>query len=223
MRKRGLALGIAVAGGGVGGFIIAPLTQGLIDRYGWRWALRLTGLMGGAITVFASSLLRPRFQVQKRETKIFEPAYFKDFRFSMLYFARLPAAFGFFVPFSFLPSYAINAGMTAQQGSLALGLVNAASALGRVVFGWIADKFGIVNSYALCQILSPLAILLIWPFAGTYPILIVFSVVLGFVSGGYVSLFPLVTARCFGLQGLGARTGVLFSGSTPIAILFSLR
>jgi hypothetical protein len=102
-KKRALALGIAVAGGGVGGFLIGPMTQSLISSYGWRWSLRITGLVGGGITFFASLFIRPRFEVPKTKTKIFDWKYFKDYRFSMLYFARLPAAFGFFVPFSFIP------------------------------------------------------------------------------------------------------------------------
>ena len=37
---------------GIGGLVLSPLTQLLIDRLGFRWALRVTGLVtfGGTYT-----------------------------------------------------------------------------------------------------------------------------------------------------------------------------
>ncbi len=37
-RRRSLATGISVCGSGVGTFLFAPLTQALVDAYGWRGA-----------------------------------------------------------------------------------------------------------------------------------------------------------------------------------------
>ncbi|KAI9024567.1 major facilitator superfamily domain-containing protein [Hyaloraphidium curvatum] len=214
-RKRGLAVGVAVAGGGVGGFIISPMTQAMIDAYGYAWALRITGIVGGGTTAVCALLLRPRFEVPKTKSKFFDIRYFKDFRFSLLYLARFPAAFGFFVPFTFIPSMAVNEGMTPQQGSLALGLVNAASAVGRIAMGQFADRCGRMNSYVVCQFLTPVVLLCVWPFATQFWSLIVFSLVFGFLSGGYISLFPVVVAQCFGLKDLGNITGVLFTSTLP--------
>lgn len=198
------------------------MTQAFIDAYGWRWALRITGIMGGGITIVASAFIRPRFLVPKVKKPIFDAKYFKDYRFTMLYVARLPAAFGFFVPFSwvfrplageqhsdislaaspnsnpsYLPSFAVNAGMTAQQGSLALGVINGASALGRVSLGYFADRFGNMNSYAICQLLTPVVILCVWPFATQFWSLILFAILLGFFSG---ELGKVVEDDCRGLD-----------------------
>jgi len=38
-RRRGLALAIAAAGGGMGGMVMPPVMQALIDAYGWQQAL----------------------------------------------------------------------------------------------------------------------------------------------------------------------------------------
>ncbi|KAF9135893.1 hypothetical protein BGW39_010708 [Mortierella sp. 14UC] len=43
-KKRGLAMGIAASGSGLGGFFLAPLTQFLIDRFAVKWALRALGI-----------------------------------------------------------------------------------------------------------------------------------------------------------------------------------
>ncbi|KAF9318816.1 hypothetical protein BG003_010544 [Podila horticola] len=44
-RRRGLAMGIAVSGAGAGGFVLAPLTNALIDRVEVFWTLRILALM----------------------------------------------------------------------------------------------------------------------------------------------------------------------------------
>jgi sugar phosphate permease len=44
-RRRGLALGIAMSGVGLGGFVMPQLAQALIDRVGWRGAYPILGLL----------------------------------------------------------------------------------------------------------------------------------------------------------------------------------
>src|SRR5207302_500223 len=48
-RRRGLALGIAMSGVGLGGFIMPQLAQALIERVGWRGAYPILGLITLAI------------------------------------------------------------------------------------------------------------------------------------------------------------------------------
>src|SRR5437764_4731149 len=48
-RRRGLALGIAMSGVGLGGFIMPQLAQALIERVGWRGAYPILGLLTLAI------------------------------------------------------------------------------------------------------------------------------------------------------------------------------
>lgn len=45
VNNRGLAIGIAVSGTGLGGFILAPLTHALIDKVDLFWTLRILALM----------------------------------------------------------------------------------------------------------------------------------------------------------------------------------
>ncbi|KAG0267498.1 hypothetical protein BG011_004532 [Mortierella polycephala] len=45
VKNRGLVIGIAVAGTGLGGFILAPLTHALIDRVNVFWTLRILALL----------------------------------------------------------------------------------------------------------------------------------------------------------------------------------
>lgn len=47
--KKGLALGLAYAGSGLGGAIMVPVVSFIIERAGWQWAYRFMGIFGVAI------------------------------------------------------------------------------------------------------------------------------------------------------------------------------
>jgi MFS family permease len=55
-RRRGLALGIAMSGVGLGGFVMPQLAQALIDRVGWRGAYLILGCVGGCRLGFVDDL-----------------------------------------------------------------------------------------------------------------------------------------------------------------------
>lgn len=44
-RNRGFAMGFVLSGNGIGGLVLSPMTQALIEKIGIRWTLRVLGLM----------------------------------------------------------------------------------------------------------------------------------------------------------------------------------
>ncbi|KAG0205395.1 hypothetical protein BGX28_003016 [Mortierella sp. GBA30] len=60
VKNRGLAIGIAVSGTGLGGFILAPLTQVMIDRIDIFWSLRILALLLFVVCGGASVLIKER-------------------------------------------------------------------------------------------------------------------------------------------------------------------
>ncbi|KAF9433392.1 hypothetical protein BGZ76_009508 [Entomortierella beljakovae] len=57
VKNRGLAIGIAVSGTGLGGFALAPLTNSLIEKVDIFWTLRILGLMIFVVCGSASFLI----------------------------------------------------------------------------------------------------------------------------------------------------------------------
>ena len=60
VRRRGRALALAGAGLGIGGIILLPVTQWLIDLYGWRGTWRVLALLFLVISVPAAALFLRR-------------------------------------------------------------------------------------------------------------------------------------------------------------------
>ena len=52
---------------------------------------------------------------------------------------------GLFLPFFYLPSYAVAHGMSHELASYIVGILNAASFFGRVIPGVLGDKWGRLN------------------------------------------------------------------------------
>ena len=60
VRRRGRALALAGAGLGIGGIVLLPVTQWLIDDYGWRGAWRILALFFLVVSVPAAALFLRR-------------------------------------------------------------------------------------------------------------------------------------------------------------------
>ena len=60
VRRRATAIGIASMGQGVGALVMVPLTQILIDNFGWRWTYIATGSLLLLILVPANALFQRR-------------------------------------------------------------------------------------------------------------------------------------------------------------------
>lgn len=213
----------AVAGSGVGGFALSPLTSFLINTMGWRWALRITGLGGGALVIVCAFSFIQRFPSARRGVDF---SLFKDPTFLGLFMMAAIVCFGYFSPFFYLPSYAVYNGLSSQQGSLIAGLLNLGSGIGRIFWGFTADRtFGLMNSLCICLSVASLSVLLMWPFVHDFAGIAIFGIIYGSFVGGFISLLPTLIASSFSKRGnLATVIGMVYSGfffgnlfGTPIA------
>ncbi|KAJ3337953.1 hypothetical protein HDU93_000277 [Gonapodya sp. JEL0774] len=217
-RNRALAIGIVVSGSGLGGMSLGPLTQRMIDALGYTWALRITGLMSGTVVGLTSIFLKGKNRKGTQSSSLLAFEFFKDANFSRLFLSSFFMMWGFFIPFGYIPSFAVNIGLSASDGAFILGMTNGASAAGRVIIGYYADRIGNVNALTVCQVVSAVFYFGLWPFAKSYAPLLVFGLGFGFFSGGFISLFPSFIAQVWGVDRITQRMGIQFSGSLPGAI-----
>ncbi|ORX94276.1 MFS general substrate transporter [Basidiobolus meristosporus CBS 931.73] len=211
--KRGLATGLTVSGSGIGGLVLSPITQALIDKLGFRWALRVLALYALVFLAIASLLVKrrsfPKKQTEK-DTARFD--FFKTYKFWIFFATGLFTGFSYLVPFFYMPSYAVFVGLSANQGAMLVACANAASAAGRIGTGFIADKLGCMNVLGISLFLAG-AFSFLWMFSTTVAPLIVYMIVYGFLGGAFPSLFPVVTALLFGTENLATIAGALYAST----------
>lgn len=93
-------------------------------------------------------------------------------------------------------SYAADHGLDPGESYILPALLNAGSVLGRAVPGYFADKWGRFNMIILTVGLCAASVLALWlPAKGSKAVLVVFTIVLGFASGGNVSLLPVCVGQ----------------------------
>ncbi|KAJ1557275.1 hypothetical protein HK405_000381, partial [Cladochytrium tenue] len=134
-RRRGLATGLAVAGAGVGGLVLAEVTQVLIDRLGVQWALRVSAFIALAFTAGVVPLLRPRIAALGQRAR-FDWSIVRDPLFIIMSLTCFFATFANLVPVYYMPEFALaRIGLPASTGSALVSVYNGASAMGRIVLG----------------------------------------------------------------------------------------
>ncbi|KAI9296040.1 MFS general substrate transporter [Neoconidiobolus thromboides FSU 785] len=205
----GVATGICVAGSGIGGLVLSPITQKLLEVLGFRWTLRimaLFALIGGSI---ASLFIKQRI-FSKRMGKFIDFTIFKDKRFLLLVAGGFISSLGYLIPFLILPSYAKDCNIGVGESAILLGVLNGGNALGRVFLGIMADKLGKLNIMALGIFFTGLFCLISWLFSSTFVSLIIFCILYGSVAGALIALLPVTSASLFGLNNLATINGLLY-------------
>ncbi len=87
---------------------------------------------------------------------------------------------------------------------------SAGSIPGRVIMAALADKYGYFNMMSLISLSSGVVIFALWiPFdyVPSHAALIVFALVYGYTSGGFISLLMPCAAKSGSLETLGTRFG----------------
>ncbi|MGD9531037.1 MFS transporter [Pseudonocardia sp.] len=210
-RRRALAVGAAVAGIGVGTLAGAPLAAHLIAVYGWRRAFVLLGLGGATLLVAAACVARrPPVMPGAPPRALREVVRTREFR--LMYLATFLASTALFVPFVFLPASAAAGGVDPVAAAGLIGVVGATSVAGRLAIGALGDRIGRVRTFRACFALIG-ASFLVWLAATSLPWLVAFAVLLGVGYGGWIALQPTVMADWFGVRGLGAVVGLVYTSS----------
>ncbi len=212
VRRRTAALGIAVAGIGVGTLVIAPLSERLIDAHGWRTAYVVLGIGGTAALLLASlGAYRPPVDVGQPPVPIRRLA--RDRGFGVIWLATFLMSLSLFVPFVFIADYAEGEGIGSGPAATLVGLIGASSVIGRLGLGALGARLGPVRLMQLSFAMVS-GSFLIWLFAGgSYPMLVIFTVVMGVGYGGFIALAPAVAAILFGTVGLGGILGALYTAA----------
>ena len=219
--RRGLAMSLAMAGIGVGGTIFSPVLTFFLESYGWRASYRL---MAGIILVIALPaalfLLRKRPEDLGLEPLGGQPAAQVgggDF--------RLPLGRFFFwlLLIGMLTNGLINAGalghfppaMQESHGAAVQAAVISAYSLisigGKLILGWVNDRFGVVVSTTYACILFGLSFLFILLSAKSVAMLYAMAVVFGLGNAIGTVTPPLLTAEVFGKENYGKAYGIVNS------------
>jgi MFS family permease len=214
--RRGLALGLAGAGGSAGQFVMVLGTQSLIGAYGWSDAL-LLGIIGAGVMAAMALPFAARGRAQSAETPVahqpLRAALAEAFRHRGYWL--LNAGFfvcGFHVTFimTHLPATVTDAGLPAWVAGMALSLIGAFNIIGSFACGSLGDRYRKKHLLSLLYLgrAGVITAFLLVPLSATS--VLVFAGAIGLLWLGTVPLTSSLVAQIFGLRYMATLFGIVF-------------
>jgi MFS family permease len=211
VRRRSMALGIAVSGIGVGTLVVAPLAAALIDDMGWRSTYRLFAL-ASVVSLVTCALVASKPPRATPPAVAIEVDEARNPAFVVLYVSGLLLSLALFLVFIFITPFAEDHGVGHVAAAALIGVVGASSVVGRLALGGLADRLGSLRTYRACFLVMGLSYV-IWLVTTTYPWLLTFAVIFGVAYGGFIALSPAVMADIFGTAAMGRLVGIQYTSA----------
>jgi len=224
--RLGLALGIVSSGVGVGMLLVVPLTQLLIDAYGWRTAFRVLAAIC-VLWIVPSSLFllrqaparRPAPQPTATAQKSPSTTTLAEAMRGTPFWLMLAAFFFGNVCSQTLHvhqvAYLVDQGVTAIIAASVVGVVGAASIVGKTGGGWLSDRVEREFVYLAGIVIMVGAVAALAALAGAPARWAIYgyAVLLGLGYSVTASLIPAMVSDRFSGPHFGAIVGVGLMGS----------
>jgi len=213
---RGRALGLVLAGDGLGLVIFPVIAQSVIGHSGWRAGYFTLGLL---ILLIG---LPPAIMYGRSRGERVGGVGASELSGMRWQRGLLTLSFWIIVAVLFLSSMSINGvvthqvplltdhGMPARSAALTISVLGGANVAGRVATGWLLDRFpGPRVGFVLLALASGGIFLLAR--VASFPLGCVAAALLGFGAGGTSNTTPYLLTRYFGLRAFSTLYGLTFT------------
>ncbi|KAJ6779436.1 hypothetical protein PWT90_10268 [Aphanocladium album] len=209
-RRRGLAFGILATGSSLGGVVLPIMVTRLIDHVSYGWAMRTGAFLIGVLLVVTICTVRRRTTIapQTNFTAAQMKAPFKEVPFMFILGGLFLIPFGLYTPINYLPTVAVQAGMTKSLAQYLVSVYNGASLVGRLSSGILADKFGRFNAFVASCYVAGVLVLAMWIPGTGNAVTIAFAAMFGLFSGAYIALLVALIAQVSPIREIGYRNGI---------------
>jgi MFS family permease len=221
-RERGLALGIAIGGVGIGTVLVPQYAQTIIGNFGWRQAYVGLGLLHLAVAFPAVLFLikepgygRPVPRTSRAGAPLSKPIpgktvseALKDRAFWLIALpfittgAILVGLNGTIVPML------TDAGMSVRMATSAVSVLGIATIAGRIFSGYLLDRI-FAPYVTILFLLVPFIGVLAFGAGLTFGLPFIAAFLIGLGIGGELDLMAFLISRYFGLRAFGALYGLL--------------
>jgi MFS family permease len=229
-RRRGLALGVALAGVGVGGIVLPLFCQWLIGGFGWRLAyvglaalIIIVTLPVMALTIRdtpAQMGLAPDGDAIGSERARASDelsglgATFTEARRDRIYWQMLATFFLVGVSLQAMMLHLVpllrERGVSAEAAAVAQSTIFAGLLVGRLVTGWLMDRY-FAPRVALVFLVAPILGIGMLALGVNGPAAFVAAALIGVAAGAEVDVIAYLTSRYFGMRQYSRIYGTFYS------------
>ena len=232
-KKRGLVIGIASSGLGVGGFALAPLFGShLIPEYGWRVSYLALAIITAVLiipltlaivktkpegiglhpdgaeapdVIVANNISSPKPSVGLTlRMALTTPAFW------LINISFLASSFSHVGAVQNQVPYFEDVGFSVTLAAAALGVNGLASAIGKFVFGWLCDRMPPKYAWTLGLVIRLGCIVVLMNVGPKSPVAMIwlYSVLAGLGSGAWLPTMSMLASTTFGMASYGAIFGM---------------
>lgn len=218
-RNRGLAIGLTMAGTGIAATLAPPFVQFLLERFGWRGAYLGIGFTALAFALPAVMLL---FRMKPADESpgsgpvsevwgLSRPEAVRSYKFWALGAALLIITLSLIgmIP-NFVP-FLIDSQMAPQRAAEIAGVMGIAVIGGRLLAGFLVDRFWAPAVAAVFFAMPVMALLLLANFDTTEGVALAAGIGFGLAAGAELDLLAFLTSRYFGVRHYGAVFGGIYA------------
>ncbi len=209
-RRRGLALGIVIAGGGVGSTIAPLLSRMVLARLGWRETMVALAVLFGLVPVIGLARFVPADAGVARDSM--QPGFWRTQLRDRCFWTIVAAVAGNSIAaigmMTSLVPILTDRGVEARTSAMVLSVAGAASWFGRLASGWLLDRLfapwigaGIFSLAAI-----GVALLVLGPVAGAS--IFLGGSLVGLCLGSEADLLAYLVSRYFPLPAYSRIVGV---------------
>lgn len=215
--RRGLAMGIALSGSTVGGSLMTLVAGQLFQVTGWRTTYIVLGVPMIVLAVpLVALIVRSRPPGTTPMTVAASAELLEGFEtgealrtrsFWLIVLANFCFAFTATGSAIHLVAYLEGIGYRTSAAALAMSLVFAFAALGKVVLGYVADRLTARVALVICFVTQAAGLLIVFG-AARIGIIVAFIPIYGMSIAAPLMLLPLLTAESLGIKRYGLLSGL---------------
>ncbi|KAL4716186.1 hypothetical protein ACJJTC_013963 [Scirpophaga incertulas] len=220
----GLANGFVTIGSSIFTVFMPIIMDVMIKNYGLPWMFRLLALFTCGIA-FCGLLFNPTpLTVAEKPVRedngvksilktVIDVEIWKNKKYTAWALCMPVALFGYFVPYVYIKSYIERNFVEVTNKNLPLQCIAVTSGVGRLMFGFLADKPGmdrILLQQISFYVIGTLTIIL--PFVQSFPLLVAISLGMGLFDGAFIALIGPIAFQLVGsdhaAQAIGCMLGL---------------
>jgi len=234
-KKRGIAMGITTTGIGLGGLFLAPSVSLLILSFGWQATFLVMGLLTWVVILplvalimrtrpqeigllpngergldrarASESLLQQSIAAPGKNSNLNNRASIRTKELWLTGFAFSLVSYGIIAVTIHEVPFIIDMGVPLTAAATVLGLTAGIGALGKLSFGYFADRLSPKWLMLACIALQAGGVVILMQ-SNSLRMVWAFVIVFAFGSGGTNTLRPLVIGEFFGIDSFGRTFGL---------------
>lgn len=230
--KKGLITGLAVFGFGAGSIVFAPIWNYLIDVMHWSWnqTFLATGILFAALVIPFAQLLKNPCQgyappnwkppEKSKSAKDYGPGgVLKTASFFLIWISYLFGTNAGLMVIGVAKNAAVTVtGLDGATAALVVSILGLFNASGRIMWGFAGDRFGreriLTLIFAICS-----GALFMTALTQETLLFVLGLVLVGLSFGGFLAIYPALTADYYGTKSYGINYGLVFTAYGAGAVL----